>query len=263
MKNKKRLSIWQLAADWSNSPENREEVVFVEFCRRLKNETRFFCQHDFLDVFKDSFPKFSVPVKTDDEIYRARRFPNNYRILDHRCSTPPFLGFSKTDSFVPESAKITDTRANTRGIPCLYAAKSIDTAISEVRPYKGSHVSVAKIKINRPLKLFNFSFSEADLKLDADDFHAKFPPWYISLSVMFSIPCENNENGEYLLTQCISEYLRLYGDFDGIVFPSSLHDKGENVVLFNCKYNTYDICEPISSSVYKITDIDVKYEQTL
>jgi len=56
---------------------------------------------------------------------------------------------------IPE--KVSDGRANPKGIDCLYIATDYDTAILEVRPLIGSYVTVAKMEITRPLKIVDFT----------------------------------------------------------------------------------------------------------
>lgn len=49
----------------------------------------------------------------------------------------------------PQSDKAIEGRANPTGIPMLYLATSVETSISEVRPWIGSEISVAQFKILR------------------------------------------------------------------------------------------------------------------
>ena len=244
-----------------NSVGRKDLRALERFHTKLKEKMRFFCEHEFLDILKKAFDRFTIFINADEVLYRARRLPLDYD-EDKWKHSDPFMGYNKEKSFIPPAKETTAGRANMRGIPCLYAARSAETAVSEVRPFKGTHVSVAEIRIKKELRLFSFYITNDDYMLDLADFIGKFPAWYRRLAITFSIPRENSENDEYLLTQCISEYLWLHGGFDGIAFPSSLHDRGENIVLFNCKHNSYDICEPVSSSVYRIKDIKVEYEHT-
>src|SRR5580700_2498777 len=53
----------------------------------------------------------------------------------------------------PDRAK--EGRVNPKGIPCLYLSTDIVTAMSEVRPWIGSYVSVARFSLARDLKMVN------------------------------------------------------------------------------------------------------------
>lgn len=43
--------------------------------------------------------------------------------------------------------KATEGKANPKGIPCLYLATDKETAMSEVRPWIGSYISVGQFKV--------------------------------------------------------------------------------------------------------------------
>jgi len=235
------------------------------FIRQLKTEKRFFCQHKFFTILDEHFEQFFERIDAGTLLYRARRMNEHEydKRKDELCSCNEenfFKGFSEKDSFVPPIEKTVASRANSNGIPCLYVADSVETAISEVRPFKGTYVSVATIEVKKPLTLFKLRVDTDDLELSYKPFIEKYPDWYRSLRFMFSIPYENCDNNEYLVTQCISEYVRLSGKFDGILFESSLSDKGTNYAIFNCEHEDYSQCEPISSKIYSITNINVCFE---
>jgi len=249
-----------------NDPDSKNSLSFAHFVNQLLTKHRFFCQHEFFDIFDSYCKDFAISLGIEKSLYRARRMSlDEYdkRKEELQCDTESqdtFSGFAKKESFVPPSNKIAASRANNNGIPCLYAAESMKTAISEVRPYKGTYVSVAKIKIKRPLKLFNLCIPPDDFNLPGFCYMKKYPTWYHSIAIMFSIPYEKSNKNEYLVTQCISEYIRLSGNFDGISYDSSLNDGGINYAIFDCAHEDYSLCEPISSKVCSITKIDVEYD---
>jgi len=88
--------------------------------------------------------------------------------------------------------------------------------------------------------------------------HSEF--WF-NIVIEFSITYENTSRNQYLLTQCVSEFIRHEG-FDGIQYSSSLHEGGKNIAIFNCKHEDdggkYDICEPINSDIRFIISVDYK-----
>jgi len=53
----------------------------------------------------------------------------------------------------PLSGRASDGRANPRGIPSLYVATTKETAMSEVRPWVGSYVSVGQLRMLQDLKV--------------------------------------------------------------------------------------------------------------
>jgi len=259
----------------TNDPEIKKNLIFHLFLNQLKCEKRFFCDHEFFNILKENFERYTIEINEEKTLYRARRtndvefnerrtqlFEIDYWLGsdDTSLDTIMFQGFDKRGSFVPEH--IYPNRANTSSISVLYCADSLNTAISEVRPFKSTVVSVASIKLNKtPLKLFNLTYPE-ELKNKAYSFiyNIEHPYWHNILSNLFSIPHEHSNNDEYLATQCISEYIRLSGKFDGIIYESSLDDEGNNIVLFNCKHDDYSICEPINSNIYIIEKFNIRYK---
>jgi len=236
-----------------------EERIFENFIRQLKNKKRFFCQHDFFRLLDESFKQYVGNISAGKNLYRARRmskdeYEDRKKIL---TNNDPFKGFDKKGSFVLPAKRCRANRANTIGIPCLYVSSSENTAIAEVRPFKETYVSLATIKLKKSLRLYKFYFSANESEIYGESIIDILPFWYIMLNRMFSTPYEYTDNDEYLVTQCIAEYIRLSGKFDGILYNSSLDDDGENIALFNCRNNNYNLCEPVESVVYSINSIKV------
>jgi hypothetical protein len=180
-----------------------------------------------------------------------------------------FWGFNSKQSDAPPGSKTIPGRANPVGISYLYASDSIITAISEAQPSINQLISVAKIKILKNLKLFNFNFYDAfnDDFLDKSLMEIKekiglsfenIKIFFDTISELFSKPSLGRSDN-YFATQYISEFIKNHG-FDGILFNSSLKKQGKNIVLFHTtksnkdNKNNYRI---LSSSLHKIDDISV------
>jgi len=67
-----------------------------------------------------------------------------------------------TKRMKPLLGRAREGRANPKGIPYLYLATHRDTAVAEVRPWKGGAVSVGQFKIMRDLKLVNTTIEIGD-----------------------------------------------------------------------------------------------------
>lgn len=164
-----------------------------------------------------------------------------------------YWGYNNKDSDAPPSEHATSGRANARHISYLYAASDIKTAISEIRPHVGQDISVATIRVDNDLSLFDFT-----TKVDI----TKNPILLDALSRLFSDP-KNGKEDDYYATQYVSEYIRKL-EFDGFKYKSSLNEEGFNVVLFDTSVNhktgkkNYTI---LNSKVYSVTSVDVQYEQ--
>lgn len=128
-------------------------------------------------------------------------------------------------------------RVNPRGIPCLYAAGDIQTAISEVRPWVGAKVSVSQLSPNRDLRLVSF-LDGADTQLNINVFFEEPAPedrenivWQ-EIGRAFSRPVSTDPGvAEYAPTQVIAEKIKQEG-YDGIVYKSRL-GQGINFALFD------------------------------
>jgi hypothetical protein len=127
---------------------------YWRFQQTVKHKTRYF--HDgqvrnFLNTVletsrsrKESIRKFSV-------LFRAQR---GYTWRKDNEGQPEEMEVPA--AFPPERMKplaefVGDSRVNPKGIPCLYLASSLDTAIAEVRPWVGSTISLAQFVIRRDL----------------------------------------------------------------------------------------------------------------
>jgi len=55
----------------------------------------------------------------------------------------------------PRRDRAIEGRVNPKGIPFLYVATELKTAVAEVRPWKDEFVSVAQLTTTRELRLIN------------------------------------------------------------------------------------------------------------
>ena len=188
-----------------------------------------------------------------------------------------FWGFDETESDAPPKEKAVAGRANPDFISYLYAAKVEETAISEIQPTNGQIISVAEIELKNDLNLFNFNFYEAfnnnqellekslpEIKEKLGISFNKLRIIFETVSELFSKPSLGNPQN-YLATQYLSEYIKSKG-FDGLVYKSSLHEDGINIVLFDISKDEKG--NPLNytinnSKLFKIEKIEVHYKQLL
>ena len=161
-----------------------------------------------------------------------------------------FKGYDSSGSGAPPRDHATLGRLNPQRISYLYLAEDPDTAIYEVKPTIGQHVSVATFTTKEEIKIY-------DLVKDADPQEEKRTNDDYSLfSVIqqrFSEP-NTGDSFRYLPTQYLGEIIKQLG-FDGIRFKSSLKNGGVNVVLFDTKK-----CKAIRSDIIRVGDIELKYD---
>lgn len=129
-------------------------------------------------------------------------------------------------------------RANPAGIPYLYLASEIETAISETRPHTGQYVTVAIFHINKNLKLVdlrNPRKSVSALALGDEDQIAllrKDLGFLENLGEELTRPVlPQSANIDYVPSQYLCEFIKNC-DFDGVIYNSSVGE-GINLALFD------------------------------
>lgn len=212
-----------------------------------------------MEIILKYFPELKDKKNSEEMYYylltdglREFRTDFNNEILNYFRKKKRFWGYNAKDSDAPPVGTASSGRANAQGISFLYSSDNIKTAMAEVRPHSGQDVSVATIRINNALRLFDFSGHTKE-----DDLNDRF-----ILSILcrlFSIP-KNGDESSYYATQYIGEYIRELG-YDGLRFKSSLVN-GNNIVLFDTTSNStkrnYTI---LSSKVYSVIGTDILYKQ--
>jgi hypothetical protein len=162
---------------------------------------------------------------------------------------------------VPQLLRSQEGRVNAKGIPCLYCATDMKTAITEVRPWLGSYVSVAQFNAKRGLRVVDCTM-DGDLPKDPPFRPAGTPEpppeerekavWYY-INRAFSEPVTRADDvADYAPTQVLAENFRHNG-WDGIIYGSRL-GKGKNFALFDL--NDADC---INCRLYAITSVDLTY----
>lgn len=184
------------------------------------------------------------------------------QIVDYRAIAYP----AKRMKPLPEKAW--EGRVNPKGIPYLYLSSDEKTAISEIRPWIGSYVTVAEFETCKSLKLVDCSRCEIDpLVMAASDldmlFKCKQPApdetrqivWrWIDLA--FSDPVDRDDStAGYIPTQIIAELFRVNG-FDGVKYRS-LFNGGTNLALFD----TESAEQVGEGKVVQVTKIDLYFQQ--
>lgn len=147
-------------------------------------------------------------------------------------------------------------RANPIGIPYLYTASNIETAIAEIRPHKGDKITVAKFEVKEPLSLADLRSprrSVSPFGLDENGLNQIFIDldYLCHLGDELSKPILPREaHLEYLSSQYLCELIKHCG-FDGVVYTSSVGD-GDNYAIFSDTK-----LEAIERSVYTVDNIEI------
>jgi len=154
----------------------------------------------------------------------------------------------------PQADRAREGRANPKGIPYLYVAKHRQTAISEVRPWLGSLVSVADFETVRDLVVLILATEEEPKRRPRGaipDSERDAVVWS-RIDDAFSEPVVPSDDlADYAPTQTIAEFFKLNG-FDGISYRSAFG--GLNIVIFDMA-----AVRLISCTLYQVTDIQISF----
>lgn len=137
----------------------------------------------------------------------------------------------------PLADRAQEGRVNPKGIPCLYLSDDRATAMTEVRPWIGSHISVATFTLIRELTFVDCSLDTKRPEFmcvgggEPDPANRERDVWW-SINEAFSEPVERTDDvADYAPTQVLAEVLRTSGT-DAILYSSNLGD-GKNVAVFD------------------------------
>ena len=179
------------------------------------------------------------------------------------------MGFSGT-RMKPVAKYATEGRANSSGIPVLYLASTEQTAVSEVRPWVGSEVSVAQFRVTRKLNAINLtqghgksSWSGLTLKqmwgkeeVDAED---KAKAVWNDIDNAFSRPATPSDKREnYVPTRILAELFQEAG-YDAIVYRSHFGQEGRdgyNIAVFKLVDAEILNCAP-----FRVESIEVNFNE--
>ena len=208
-----------------NSPTHvGSDGLWAEFSSHIKYERRFVLRRkaeSFLDQIAD--PAEWMREYLDDS---AINLPSGTRLFRARLEIPGQKFFDSSQMGAPPAELTRAGRANSKGIPVLYAADDQATAISEVRPWKGAHVTVVECDLNENLTMVDLAdvkyltkepFAFQNIGYEVDKLHL-----VIRLANDLAKPISTNEAEiEYLPTQSLTEVVKDWG-FDGMWYPSAM-----------------------------------------
>lgn len=197
------------------------------------NRSRFVlddeCQQ-FLSVVRETAHTYAKTIKRGSILYRAAAHnewarlkkleregkPELNRVLRNLIPSP-----AKPRRMLPLPERATEGRVNPKGIPCLYLATDAHTAMSEMRQWIGSYLTVGEFRLRRQVEIVDMSVETRD----------GLYVWY-DIGRAFSRPvARSDDRAEYAPTQFIAEAIRAAG-FDGILYRSAVGE-GSNVALFD------------------------------
>ncbi len=188
--------------------------------------------HNVIEKIKTQFVSV-IPCKT--KLYRAR--VNHIHYSDKaECKVP----FPPGELGCPPKNLAGSGRINPPGIPYLYCASEADTAAAELRPGKGSFLTIGEVDITRDIRIADLTIDEIE-DIDLWDFMLNF-------SDLFSVQRPSDLNLNYLVPQLFAEHFKANG-LRGVKYNSAFNNGGINYALFHeCDYQisrtyTVETCE--------------------
>jgi len=138
---------------------------------------------------------------------------------------------------MPPPHLATPGRANPRGIPYLYVATDIHTAILEIRPSTNEFVTIGKFKSIHNLSILDLSNQKAfDPYSCGNELGSilQITPFLYMLGKELSKPVDPKQKDlHYIPTQYLCEYIKHSG-YDGVAYKSNV-GTGINIAIFDSK----------------------------
>ena len=119
------------------------------------------------------------------------------------------------DRMKPLSDRAREGRANSKGIPVIYLATELETAVAEIRPWVGAYVSVGTFRITRPLRIVNLDAGDASgKKFYREEPDAPERAVWADLDRAFSTPVNPSDDlADYAPTQIVAELISPHSPF--------------------------------------------------
>jgi hypothetical protein len=256
--------------DDPTKPEFASWDSYERFASRVRSDRRFAtdaASRAFINTVLATVPLRGMSVTQGQLLYRAQLGIDEEEIKkDGEVVAFKNWGYP-AERMKPVASKVGDGRANPVGIAFLYLASAIQTAISEIRPWIGSKVSVAQFRVMRDLRIVNLTLGHGQFGLgllSIDELvgqkmvsaDTKRRAVWTEIDNAFSRPVTRSEDAVgYVPTQILAEAFRESG-YDGVVYRSNFGNPEYNVALFDL-----DSAEVVNCAPYAIKQIKIEFEE--
>ena len=165
--------------------------------------------------------------------------------------------FQNDEMFCPPAKIAMGGRANPPGIPYLYLSDDPDTVLYEVRAAYLDELSFGVFKLKDLIgatKIVDFTENTSLFQPGKVNETIKSRLLREIISTDLSKPMRRYDSElEYVPTQFICEYIKIFTGANGIRFKSSVHPKGNNLVIFD-----QTMMECIEVKLKKITRLNLQ-----
>ena len=262
------------AVDDPQAPEFASWRSYRRFEERVKRHRRHIWDREitaFLDTVMRTRQNRDAEIPEGTILWRAQLGVEYVPVKDEDGQEfgEETLGFSSV-RMKPVADHAREGRANSSGIPALYLASTEQTAISEVRPWVGSEVSVAQFKVTRKLNAIDLtqghgksSWRYLTLRQlfgeEEPDPDAKEKAVWIDIDNAFSRSVTLSDDKENYVPTCILAELFQETGYDAIVYRSQFDQEdieGYNIAIFKLEDAAIRNCAP-----YRVESIRVNYKE--
>lgn len=198
-----------------------------KFKDKLKWSNRFISDIDYLEELGwDGFFNTQFELKPSDELFRAR--------VHHKSN---MQAYKVEEMMCPPSNLAGGGRANPLGIPYLYLSDNPKTVLYEVRASYLDELSIGTFQLKKELisvKIVDFTEDTSLFQPTNVNQTIKSKLLRDKISRDLSKPMRRYDSEiEYIPTQFICEFIKIFTGASGIRFSSSLHTIGKNIVMFD------------------------------
>jgi len=250
---------WAVSKDESDRRRRMAEFEswrsFQKFRREVVRERRYIRTREadsFLDAVAATCGQRVKTVPTGWIAWRAQIGCDWRQEEDYEMPCP-----LPVERMEPLTDRASEGRVNPKGIPCLYLATTRETAMSEVRPWVGSLVSVAQFRIVRELRVVDCSVNHSEFAF----YFAEGSPEervkavWTDIDRAYAQPTtRTDDTADYTPTQVLAELFRDRG-FDGLVYKSAFGENGYNVALFDV-----EAAVPLNCELFETKGIECVFD---
>ncbi len=209
---------------------------FQNFEREVKFKNRF-VHSDVVSEFLSNI-KRTLPMRERSVAERSILYRGQIGYEEYESEGQTIISGFTASRMKPAQYKGKEGRANPKGISYLYLSNDENTALAELRPYLGQHISSAQFQIQRNLRVIDcysvpqhYSYAMCFFNPPVSQVEITNAVWSM-IHEAFTKPLTNaDEASDYVPTQILAEYFKSEG-FDGVCFKSSM-GQGYNFVIFN------------------------------
>lgn len=201
----------------------------------------------------DEFFNTQFKLGKDVELFRAR--------LHH---TSGMEAYQPEEMFCPKREFASGGRANPSGIPFLYLSDRPETVLYEVRASYLDELSIGTFQLksdSESIRLVDFTEDTSLFQSNSGSINKTIKGKFLrqEISSDLSKPMRRYDSDlEYIPTQFICEFIKVFTGASGIRFNSSLHPNGNNIVLFDQNLMTCTSVKKVRINSINLKGIEMK-----